>query len=176
MRTATQIASSMVCLYARSFSVSPRVEEAIIQSWQAATGLTAGLLPGDQPVPRGRTKRKTKIAFRFLLFGAESSESINHVTRTAIKTKLQISFIRRPTPPTLRCFTTPGREQYRQSFASFRSLKTIFWNAVPRDFFAFSEIIEKGTRLKAIIAARQGVVIGFWQNEAIDLVAPEWQR
>ena len=96
MRTATHIASSMVCLCRRSFSVPARVEEAIIQSWQAATGLTAGLLPGDQPVPRGRTKRKTKIAFRFLLFGAESSESINHVTGTAIKTNYRLASLGDP--------------------------------------------------------------------------------
>ncbi len=30
-----------------------------------------------------------KIGFRFVLFGAESSESINRVTGAAIKTKLQ---------------------------------------------------------------------------------------
>jgi hypothetical protein len=166
----------MVGLCARSFSVPPRVEEAIIQSWRAATALTAGFLPEDQPVPRERTKRKMKIGFRFLLCGAASSESINHVTGAAIKTELQISFIGRRRPPTLKCFTKPGREQYRRSFVSLRSLKTIVWSAVAGDSFALSEIIEEGTRLEAIITVRQGIVIGFWQNEAIDLVAPEWQR
>lgn len=117
-----------------------------------------------------------KIGFRFVLFRAESFESINHVTGAAIKANCRYSFIRRPMSPTLRCFTKPGREQYRRSLSSFRSLKTIVWDAVTRDTFAFSEIIEEGTRVKAIIAARQGVVIGFWHNEAIDLVAPEWQR
>jgi hypothetical protein len=66
------------------------VEEAIIQSWRAATALTAGFLPGDQPALRERTNRKMKIGFRFVLLGAESSESINHVTGAAIKTKFQI--------------------------------------------------------------------------------------
>jgi len=78
-----------VYLSARSFSVPPKVEEAIIRSWRTATVLTAGFLHGDQPAPRERPKRKMKIGFRFRLFGAESSESINHVTGAAIKTKLQ---------------------------------------------------------------------------------------
>jgi hypothetical protein len=89
MRTATQIASRMVCLCARSCSVPLRVEEAIIQSWRGATALAAGFLE-DRPSPKPRTKCKMKIGFRFVLFGGQSSESINHVTGAAIKTKLQI--------------------------------------------------------------------------------------
>ena len=78
----------MVCLCARSFSVPLRVEEAIIQSWRTATALTAGFLSEDQPALSERTNRKMKIGFRFVLLGAESSESINHVTGTAVKTKI----------------------------------------------------------------------------------------
>lgn len=175
MRTATQSASSIVYPRARSCFVPRRVEEAIIQSWRDSAALTAGFLR-DQPSPKERTKCKMKIGFRFVLFGVESSESINHITARPLRQNCRYSFIGRRMSPTLRCFTKPGREQYRWSLPSFRSLKTIVWNAVTRGFFAFSEIIEEGTRLKAIVAVRQGVVIGFWQNEAIDLVASEWHR
>lgn len=60
----------------------------------------------------------------------------------------------------------------RDYFVSFNAAVTN-WACRAQRNFSFDQVIEEGTGLKIIIAACQGIVVHFWHNQAIELIALE---
>jgi len=60
----------------------------------------------------------------------------------------------------------------RDYFVSFNAAVTN-WACRAQRNFSFGQVIEEGTGLKIIIAACQGIIVRFWHNQAIELIALE---